>query len=401
MAFPEDPRKRVAEEKKVRIDHSDVYLENEKLSEALNSDLDLLARRCHRQVINRDNEIRSLRKTLMNMNVTKTTSSSSFHPMTTTTTTTTNTNTTTTTTTTTFYRRLKPPPAFVKLDVHVPQQNPNHVSNNDNNNDDDDDVDDSSDEEIRKRWRKITPVKRVGVAWGDPSSREKEVGIGNKGPSSASSGSTKMDVKRVTRQQLVLNNLDMSAIPSSWFTKVHQPSDVNPRRRRAASAHPSNHPSLANSSSASSSPSTSIPSRRPQSEKPSRPRPRRTKSAIPPATSLMSVSSSGLDEDVHKDDSGAMFCGGPQQQKKTESTRSRRQLMEEMGVGGKSGAESGGGDALNSNRVKFLLALRRERERLDGRVKRFLQSCDGVGEAGVSSRRAREFQSFLVPQTLT
>ena len=54
----EDPRKRAAEEKKVRIDHSDVYLFNDKLAEKLEDHLDTLSHRRHHQVITRDYQIR-------------------------------------------------------------------------------------------------------------------------------------------------------------------------------------------------------------------------------------------------------------------------------------------------------------------------------------------------------
>ena len=54
----EEPRKR-DEEKKARIvEHSDVYLVNDKLTEQLESSLDTLSSRCHRQLANRDEQIR-------------------------------------------------------------------------------------------------------------------------------------------------------------------------------------------------------------------------------------------------------------------------------------------------------------------------------------------------------
>ena len=54
----EEPRKR-DEEKKARIvEHSDVYLVNDKLTEKLEFSLDSLSSRCHRQLANRDEQIR-------------------------------------------------------------------------------------------------------------------------------------------------------------------------------------------------------------------------------------------------------------------------------------------------------------------------------------------------------
>ncbi|KAL8581495.1 hypothetical protein ACOMHN_042888 [Nucella lapillus] len=390
MAYLDDVRKRASGGKKVRIDHSDVYLENEKLADTLVGSLDRLARRRHRQIISHDNEIRHLRKTLNNMAVTKnpaatslqssaSSSSSSFFPSSTTT------NTTNTTTTTTF-RRLKPPPTFMKLDVHVPHPNQDHAS------DKDDTEEDSDEEDTRRKCGKMPPSKTARLAWEDRNDR------GDTGKAS-----TRQDVKRIAREQLQLINLDMSAIPTSWFTQVHQPADVIPRPRpRPLSAHPSSQRPTSSSPSPTST-RTNINNnnnqpQRPQSEFSSRTRPRRTKSALPSTTTL---SSPDLDEeDAYNNDRAInQFCGGPQQQKKTESTRSRRQLMEEMGVG-KGRADSGGGGS-DSNRLKFLSALRRERERLDGRVKTFLQSCDGVGEGGgISSRKAPELHTFLLPQTL-
>ncbi|PVD28356.1 hypothetical protein C0Q70_10943 [Pomacea canaliculata] len=48
----EDARRRAADEKVLRIDHSDVYLENDRLSEELGKSLDTIFRAKHRTVIN-------------------------------------------------------------------------------------------------------------------------------------------------------------------------------------------------------------------------------------------------------------------------------------------------------------------------------------------------------------
>ena len=62
------------------------------------------------------------------------------------------------------------------------------------------------------------------------------------------------------------------------------------------------------------------------------------------------------------------------------------------------GRQQGGGATgpADASRLKFLEAVRLERERLEARVKLFLQSCDSVGEGGVSSRRAREYHRNVV-----
>ena len=54
----EEPRKRDEEKKAHIVEHSDVYLVNDKLTEKLESSLDTLSSRCHRQLANRDEQIR-------------------------------------------------------------------------------------------------------------------------------------------------------------------------------------------------------------------------------------------------------------------------------------------------------------------------------------------------------
>ena len=190
----------------------------------------------------------------------------------------------------------------------------------------------------------------------------------------------------VFREQILANNHNLDDLPRSWFTEVHYPADI-PLRRRISSARPSSH---TKPSPNTTSTNTSTTMRRPQSET-ALLRLRRAKSAFPSSSS--SCSSAALPEEDLQDDS-TLFCGGHQQ--RTETMRSRRELMELTGLSRKSALAAGA----NASRLKFLEAVRLERERLDVRVKLFLQSCDRVGEGGVSSKKQRKYQNVILPQTM-
>ncbi|XP_025098237.1 uncharacterized protein LOC112566332 [Pomacea canaliculata] len=101
----EDARRRAADEKVLRIDHSDVYLENDRLSEELGKSLDTIFRAKHRTVINHVYEMRQLRRSLnaaASRNPRTISSVTALRPH-----------------TSPMYIRTRAP-RVVKLDVHVP-----------------------------------------------------------------------------------------------------------------------------------------------------------------------------------------------------------------------------------------------------------------------------------------
>ncbi|KAK7107134.1 uncharacterized protein [Littorina saxatilis] len=367
MAVMEDPRKRAAEAKKIRIDHSDVYLDNDKLTEELGYSLNHLSKKRHRQAANLDMEIRQIRRNLSSMNFTKSAVSAltSLRPI-----------------TAPSLRRLKPPPVIVKLDVRVPDK------------DDNSDVSDEKDEDekcseeekrLKGRWkqhqmRMNSAVMPAGGAGGRTRGRE----AGGEGERPSGEVSPKQ-VRKTSKERLVLHNLDMDAIPPSWFTDVHHPPDI-PLPRRASSAHPSSrlsHLSAPRHAPISPTTFTTRPTSlttRPKSET-AKFLPRRPKTAVPSATMFDDYSDS------------ALVCGQQQPQKTETKLRSRRELIELTGRGGRGIGEAGEGSGGTS---QFLDAVRLERERLDVKVKMFLQSCDGVGEAGISSKE-RQYYNTLMP----
>nr|KAG5706846.1 hypothetical protein BaRGS_004181 [Batillaria attramentaria] len=374
----EDPRKRAAEGRKLRIDHSDVYLENEKLAEALDADLDNLSRLRHRQTINRDYEINKLRQALTSMNTEKKPSTPTFRPH-----------------TSPAYRRVRPP-TVVQVKVHVPSTKDHHSNSSSRNisdsSDNDSDDDDSSDDGRKGKRRQFGRTRSSqDTAWSSSSGGAKERG-----------GSSNTVVRKTTRQDMLLRQLGRKEVPKEWYTKVLPPSDAL-LRRRAASARPSltpfatpitlpqPHPAQADFTP----PGAGRRSRR-QEGKPSRRPERRVKSAMP----FVTRRSERRDDDDDDDDErcqSRLFCGGEQQSQKTGTTMSRRQLRELS-------AGSRGSDAPDVMNIvhRYQEVERIKRENLEAKVKLFVQSCDQVSEGGISSsRRSRDFQNFgVTPEAL-